>query len=159
MLVGHPGLGKTLWTQDTAAEVSRGDLLDKAAHVVLISGEDSLGVIRGRLLAAEADLTRVVSLRLKRDGEEVGIVIPDDLPTVERRIEQVGARLVMIDRVNAFCQPRWITSRIQPCASLRPCAHGGAPEHRRPDRHALDEGPDLRSAAQSRRIGRLWRRR
>ncbi len=102
MLAGHPGLGKTLWTQNLAAEVSRGDLLDKAAHVVLISGEDSLGVIRGRLLAAEADLTRVVSLRLKRDGEEVGIVIPDDLPTVERRIEQVGARLVVIDPVNAF---------------------------------------------------------
>lgn len=99
---GNGGLGKSMLTQLWAAETSRGDLLSAPADCMLLSGEDTAGVIRGRLEAANADLRRCHTLKLRRKGEEVGITLPDDLERIERRIEELSVRLLVIDPINAF---------------------------------------------------------
>lgn len=102
LLGGHAGLGKTMLTQSWAAETTRGDLLSKPAGVLMISGEDPPSMARARLEAAGADLGRVGFLRIKRDGEEVGITLPDDIPVIEQEAKSRGIALIVIDPINAF---------------------------------------------------------
>jgi hypothetical protein len=107
---GDPGLGKSAMTLDIAARVSAGlNLPDgewcEPAGVVLRSAEDGLAdTIRPRLDAAGADTKRILALTAKTDpkGTEQIISIPEDLPLIEREIERVGARLVVVDPLMAF---------------------------------------------------------
>lgn len=97
LLVGDPGLGKSLLTCELAARTSR-----VGGSVLLASAEDSKGAtVRPRLEAAGADLQRVHSISLRRDGVEDGIALPDDVGELERVVEQRAARLVVIDPLMA----------------------------------------------------------
>jgi hypothetical protein len=97
MLVGDPGLGKSLLTCGMAASVSRA-----GAGVLMITAEDSLSVtVRPRLEAAGADLDRVHPMILRRDGVEEGVALPDDVADVDMLVRHTGARLVVIDPLMA----------------------------------------------------------
>lgn len=106
---GDPGLGKSALTVDLAARVSVGrPWPDKtpinAAGVVLLNAEDGLAdTIRPRLEAAGANLNRVLALVAVPDGDSERLLsIPEDLQTVRRGIERVGAALVIVDPLMAF---------------------------------------------------------
>jgi hypothetical protein len=93
LLIGDPGLGKSLLTTMLAALVSRA-----GADVLLLSAEDHKGAtIRPRLEAAGAVLSRVHHVEVRRDGVEDGLRLPDDGPELERLVEETGARLVVVD--------------------------------------------------------------
>lgn len=116
MLVGDPGLGKSLVTLGIAATVSRGGRWPihgegeaPAGDVVLVSGEDDpADTIRPRLEAAGADLARVHVLdgveytgdtgeRLRRTWSLA------DMPELERLIESLpGCKLLIVDPVSAY---------------------------------------------------------
>ncbi len=110
LLDGDPGLGKSTVTLDIAARVSRGWPMPDGtgggdpAGVVVVSAEDGLAdTIVPRLVAAGADLSRIVAID-KAPDEEGGhpFVIPDDMPFLERAIADADARLVVIDPLMAF---------------------------------------------------------
>ena len=76
LLDGDPGAGKSLFTADLAARLTRGGRMPdgswrrKKANVLFLNGEDALDdTLRPRLDAAGADLARVFCL----GGVQVGI--------------------------------------------------------------------------------------
>jgi hypothetical protein len=88
LLIGDPGLGKSLLTLKLAAELSG------TADALILSAEDSHAVtIRPRLEALEADLERVHRVEVRRDGLEEGIALPDDAATLDRLVAERGVRL------------------------------------------------------------------
>jgi len=110
LMDGDPGLGKSAVTLDLAARLSAGQTFPDGAEcepagVVLLSGEDGLAdTIRPRLDAAGADVSRVLALATVPDenGHDRYLSIPEDIPLIEKGIERVGARLVVLDPLMAF---------------------------------------------------------
>jgi hypothetical protein len=107
---GDPGLGKTMVLLDLGARLTRGEGFPGdppvvPADVVILSGEDGLAdTIRPRLEAAGANLARVHALEAVRvdDKQETGITLPGDVAIVQRLVEEKGAKLVIVDVLNAF---------------------------------------------------------
>src|SRR5215208_6321859 len=105
VLDGDPDNGKSVLTTDLAARVTTGRMMPYGfgktflqAGVVILSAEDGVGdTIRPRFDAAGGDPSRVVIL-----GNDDPFGIPEDLPKLERAIERVGAKLVIVDPIMAF---------------------------------------------------------
>lgn len=112
ILDGDPGNGKSALTTDLAARISVGRSLpdgtpceEGPGGVVLLNAEDGLAdTIRPRLEAAGADLDRALALATTPDGEgfERLLSIPEDLHIIRKGIDQVKARLVVLDPLMAF---------------------------------------------------------
>lgn len=136
LLEGHPGQGKSLITCDLTARMTRGwrppgdePLHDPAAladtqefpvpaGVVLLEAEDHLATtVVPRLLAAGADLSRVLALHGSAMSERP-FQLPRDLSVLEQAIQQVQARLVVIDPLAAF-----LSSGIQSDSQVRRALH------------------------------------
>lgn len=101
-LVGQPGLGKSTQAVEVAACASRGhlpgDLHGKPVAVVIATAEDSPSTtIVPRLIAAGADLTRIHFVQVRRDGISGTILLPDDIPAIRAKLQEVGARLLIVD--------------------------------------------------------------
>lgn len=115
LLIGDPGLGKSLVTLDVAARVTCGKPFPDGAEcgagdVILLSAEDDAAdTIRPRLDAAGANVTRVQLLRsvrlAARDGGlvESPFSLERDMDALERALENLPtARLVVIDPISAY---------------------------------------------------------
>lgn len=97
LLLGDPGLGKSMLTCWLAARASRA-----GGDVLFMNAEDSPGVtIRPRLEAAAADLTRVHDVAVERDGVAEGLTLPDGVAELDRLVREHCARLVVIDPLSA----------------------------------------------------------
>jgi len=97
MLAGDPGLGKSMWTCETAATV-----IKAGGAVLLLTAEDSPGgTVRPRLEAAQADLDLVYNATLRPHGVEEGIALPDNVAELDRLVVETGAHLVVIDPLMA----------------------------------------------------------
>lgn len=97
LLVGDPGLGKSLLTVHLAAKASR-----EGISSILLSAEDHKGAtIRPRLEAAEAKLELVHHIEVRRDGVEEGLSLPDDAATLDQIIRRTKTRLVVVDPLTA----------------------------------------------------------
>lgn len=115
LLIGDPGLGKSLLTLDIAARASRGiAFADGAAcepgEVVFLSAEDDAAdTIRPRLDAAGADPSRIhlieaVKVRLQ-DGtlSEKSFSLESDIDALESALAALPQpRLVVIDPISAY---------------------------------------------------------
>ncbi len=120
LLEGDPGQGKSLIICDWTARVSRGWSFpgDELKHdpaaladtqefpvpagVVLLAPEDHLATtVVPRLLAAGADLSRVLALH-ESSTAEGSFQLPRDVPVLEQHIQQAQARLVVIDPLSAY---------------------------------------------------------
>src|SRR5215204_4727811 len=105
VLDGDPDNGKSVLTTDLAARVTVGKAMPYGfgkifpqAGVAILSAEDGVGdTIRPRFDAAGGDPNQVVIL-----GNDDPFGIPEDLPELERAIERVGAKLVIVDPIMAF---------------------------------------------------------
>jgi putative DNA primase/helicase len=89
LLVGDPGLGKSLLTCALTAELSRA-----GEFAVIATAEDSLSATaRPRLEAAQAELERVAFVQMQADdGLPASLFLPDDLDELEGRVEEAGPR-------------------------------------------------------------------
>lgn len=97
LLIGDPGLGKSLWTLALASEVSR-----TGSGVLILSAEDHAGAtIRPRVEAAGGDLNRIHVVTVRRDGLEDGLALPDDAPQLAELVAGQDARLVVVDPLMA----------------------------------------------------------
>lgn len=118
LIVGDPGLGKSILTVDMAARVSTGagwpdrpDDTGQAGGVVLLNAEDDpADTIRPRLDAAGADCGRIIMVpavftvdpQSKRVRQKT-LSLADNLPALERAIDAVsGCRLVVIDPISSY---------------------------------------------------------
>ncbi|MGH6878109.1 MAG: AAA family ATPase [Rhizomicrobium sp.] len=115
LLVGDPGLGKSLVTVDIAARLSRGvEFADGApcetGRTIILSAEDDPGdTIGPRLDAANADVRRVHLLEAVRvpqargDTVEKQFSLETDLPHLEDALKKLaGVRLIVIDPLSAY---------------------------------------------------------
>jgi hypothetical protein len=100
LVAGVGGLGKSTWLAGVAARVSRGDFGDPG-DVILISFEDTAAeVLRPRVEAAGGDLGRVHEVVVDRLDIDP-VCLPKDLGDLETLVEQVQARLLVIDPIVA----------------------------------------------------------
>lgn len=104
LLVGWPGEGKSMLTASLAARLSVGaEGFPHPAATIMLSAEDAHGaVIKPRLVAAGADLSKIHTVAVRRDGYEDGLWIPDDVPTLRMTAKKSGAKMIIIDPINAF---------------------------------------------------------
>jgi AAA domain-containing protein len=103
ILGGYGGLGKSQWEIGLCARLSRGELGEPAVSLIATAEDDEETTVRPRLEAAGANLELVHSLAIQMgDGTEDGLSLPDDLTEVEARVEQLGAKLLIVDPIVAF---------------------------------------------------------
>ena len=84
-------------------------MMTEAAGVVIISAEDGVAdTIKPRVIAAGGDPSRILFFDTVPDGQggERLLSLPKDVPIIERAVRQVEARLVIIDPLMAFMNPR-----------------------------------------------------
>ncbi|MGA8872463.1 MAG: AAA family ATPase [Candidatus Acidiferrales bacterium] len=115
LLVGDPGLGKSLATIDIAARVTRGAEFpdgtpcDSGAVIMASAEDDPSDTIRPRLDAARADVSRVHTLEGMRVtlSDSSTVDRPFDLEAGIAALEDAlartrGARLIVIDPISAY---------------------------------------------------------
>ena len=124
---GDPGTGKSTVVTDWSARISTGRALPDGEPsgprgVVFLQGEDGVDdTIVPRLMAAGADLSRIVVLGERSSGE--AYVIPNDIALVEQAVRSIDAALLVIDPLMAFLDPRINAHRDQDVRrALRPLA-------------------------------------
>jgi len=101
LAVGDPGLGKSTLTMAWAAGTTTGRY-GKPAAVLIANAEDSAAhVTVPRLAAAGAKLDAVEFFSVAEGDGERTFTIPDDVPRLEAHAAKVGARLVVVDPLNA----------------------------------------------------------
>ncbi len=115
LLIGDPGLGKSLLTADVASRVTRGTSFPDGAacesgSVIFLSAEDDAAdTIRPRLDAAGADVSRVQILEAVRvqltNGSltEKPFNLETDIAALEKALrEGPEVRLIVIDPISAY---------------------------------------------------------
>ena len=102
VLAGAPGLGKSLLAIRLAAQVSN------AAEALIASAEDDPeDTVKPRLMAAEATFARVHLMDVRQVDDLAvrapGIVqLPGDAAQIHQAVNELGAKLVVLDPVAAF---------------------------------------------------------
>jgi AAA domain len=122
VLDGDPGAGKSLFTVDLAARLTRGGRMPdgswrrKKANVLFLNAEDALDdTLRPRLDAAGADVNRVFCL----GGVQVGIAdgaemsFPGCFDALRRAVVAHQIELIVIDPMMAFFKPAVPTNSDQ----------------------------------------------
>jgi RecA-family ATPase len=109
VLDGDPGCGKSTIAYDIAAHVTTGRPMPNCttatvepAGVIIIQGEDMAGQsVVPALRAAGADLTKIKLLDRNRFIESP-LLLPNDMPIIEHAVNDVQAKLVIIDPFTMF---------------------------------------------------------
>lgn len=114
IIAGDPGMGKSTIVADLVSRISRGTNLPTGKRGVtgtslIASAEDSPeDTIVPRLIAAEADLKRVGIIREVRDevleDDTRFLSLPRDLSVLRDTLKSTGARIMVIDPLNAFLE-------------------------------------------------------
>lgn len=77
---------------------------------IVISGEDGVDTLAPRLRALGADPKRVFVLDRKDDPDQLPLLVPGHLATLEEALQETRASLVVIDPLVAFLSPHIQTS-------------------------------------------------
>lgn len=111
ILMGDPGLGKTMLSLHIASAVTRGAAFPDGpeaplGNVVILTAEDGLAdTIRPRLDTAHADVTRVYAVEAVRESDAAGertFSLMRDVEILEEIVRETGAKLVIIDPLDAY---------------------------------------------------------
>ncbi len=128
LIEGAPGIGKSTVIFDLAARVSRGQAFPDgsptlAGDVLVVGPEDAAAtVLRPRLDAADADVTRVHLVELRApDGGAEPLLLPRDVERLREAIERCEApRLIYLDALNDLLAGSRINDDGEVRAALRP---------------------------------------
>jgi len=117
-ITGAPGVTKTLITLEIAARLTRGlmpgDMFDKPCDVLYISVESSLRRSVGpRFLAAEGDWSRFNHIQKV-------IMLPSEINKLQGLITKHRAKLVIIDPIKDFFDPKVYASPTKTAEALQP---------------------------------------
>lgn len=115
---GMPDQGKTLTALDIGARVTREAIMPdgttgvQGAFIVVAAEDDAADTIKPRLLAAHADVSKVINLSSIRERNEQGDIeerpfsIPRDLPILEEEINKHEAVFILLDPLMAILDPQ-----------------------------------------------------
>jgi hypothetical protein len=129
LLVGLPDEGKGLAISDIAARITRGAAWPcnegqaPLGNVIVLSAEDDIAdTIVPRLMAANADLTRITILKMICDTEsERMFSLVTDLPALRQKILEIGnVAMIIIDPVTAYLGVGKVDSFRATAQSRRP---------------------------------------
>lgn len=100
LIQADPGTGKTAFMCAIAASVTTGAPImglpiQTPGNVVMLSVEDDLGVLRGRISASGGDPNKVFFFQ-----NPAGLTL--NSPEIEQAVKQVGAKLLIFDPLQAF---------------------------------------------------------
>lgn len=132
LVVGDPGLGKSLLLLDAAARISTGRSWPEgtpapAGRVLTLTAEDGLDdTVVPRLARMGADLSQIHVLRaIRQDGRERPFNLSSDIDQLRCAIEQVRPVAVFIDPLSAYLGKRTdshadadVRSVLHPVATL-----------------------------------------
>ena len=129
LIAGRAGVSKSTLSINRAALATRGwlkgDYEGRPVNVCFSGIEDSASMQKARLIAADANLTRVRFLTITdtRNGTsvETGLSIPRDLPEIRDLLKDAGIRLWVIDPITS-CIPGDTNKRDDVRAALDPLA-------------------------------------
>ena len=98
---GKGGIGKTTMTIDVAARLSCGSVMPdgtpaQPSMALIIAEEDRQSIIKARLLAAGADLSRVRLVASVGESEAL-FLLPNHAPALLQTVRETAAGLVIID--------------------------------------------------------------
>jgi hypothetical protein len=120
MLDGDPDLGKSLVTLDLCARLSRGLPFPDGspspgpANALVFNGEDDgEDTIRPRLHALGADLDRVFVEQVDANDGSGPLRLPTDWRRLDDALSQTGARVLVIDPIMAFLDPKILAGNDQ----------------------------------------------
>jgi putative DNA primase/helicase len=115
LIAGDAGMGKSTMVGDIISRITRGRCLPTGERsgvtgtCLIASAEDAPeDTIVPRLISCGADLTRVQIIREIRAKNEVAVgetrflTVPRDIDLLKKRIVRLGARILIIDPINAF---------------------------------------------------------
>lgn len=109
LVIGDPGLGKSLLTIDAAARVTTGKTWPDGGatdigDVIMLTAEDGLAdTIRPRMDQIKGDVERVQVIKAYRErGQDRQLCLGRDLPAIESLIHQTKAVLLTIDPLSAY---------------------------------------------------------
>ena len=102
LLAGREGLGKSTLAYWMAAQITQGTLYGefqgRPKSVLVCATEDSWEhTIVPRLIAAQADLTKVFRVEVIADAIQVGLTLPRDLIELEDAAAKTDASLLLLD--------------------------------------------------------------
>lgn len=102
LLGGREGVGKSTWGYRVAAQVTRGtlpgDLWGVPRAVIVAATEDAWEqTILPRLVAADADLDRVLRVDVEESGALSGLMLPVDTAALTELCQDEGVGLLLLD--------------------------------------------------------------
>ena len=105
IVAGESGIGKSTLVLDWAAKATQGalpgDHQGQPMNVCIYSPEDSRSMLKARLLAAGADVSRAVPIgeRYNEQGEEVlcDYLLPDNIDALEEALETNSSPFLIVD--------------------------------------------------------------
>ncbi|MEB3371925.1 AAA family ATPase [Saccharopolyspora mangrovi] len=111
LIGGREGVGKSTWSYQFAADLTRGRV--EGVHcgvpksVIIVATEDSWEhTIAPRLMAAEADLERVFRADVTtKEGLRCALSLPDDIRGVCDAVREVDAALILLDPLLSRVDP------------------------------------------------------
>jgi hypothetical protein len=125
ILAGDPGLGKSTITLDLAARISRGSMMPNDVRgltgmTLMASAEDTpADTIVPRLIAAGANRDKIEIIEEVKDPDEINpdetrfLCFPRDNEFLRQKLISSGARLLIIDPLNAFIEKNTDTYKDQ----------------------------------------------
>ena len=117
LVAGEPGLGKSLFSCDVAARISRAKnwpggespVIGPAAVIMLSGEDDAEDTIVPRLIAAGADLSKIhiiADVVETREGEFSALSIDAHMKSIHSEMLKRKAALLVIDPISAFLAER-----------------------------------------------------
>jgi AAA domain/Toprim domain len=102
LLAGREGQGKSILAYWLAAMITRGTLpgefFGTPKSVLIAATEDSWSqTIVPRLIAADADITRVYQVEIIAEAVHDNLSLPKDIPSVKKAVRQTDAALLILD--------------------------------------------------------------
>ena len=116
LIAGYPGKGKSLWTAEVAACITRGEFGDPPAKVLFMGSEDTVEhVYVPRLIAAKAVLDNIdfVDLRIADGDEELpagSLRFPDNAEELAEIVAENDYRLLVIDPVLSHVNTKLVSA-------------------------------------------------
>lgn len=107
ILAGAPGRGKSSIAVQLMARLTKGelegDLYGKPANVLYLSDEDSEAMIAKRLIAADADMSKVFTLDMMDGfGYTYAPTFPNNIDKLRMVIEHYNIKAVVLDSLSGF---------------------------------------------------------
>jgi energy-coupling factor transporter ATP-binding protein EcfA2 len=112
LIGGFEGSGKSTYTADLAAQVSRGDIGERPRGVLIYSTEDDEGVVlRPRLDAAGANPDRVFSMKAMVDNVTESIDMRGDEDEIKQACIEHDVGLIILDPIKSSLGERVDTEK------------------------------------------------